>query len=181
MLEESAPAELRFAIRSDAWERTFVVVFYLAVLLIIFSSISYFNLGLLGAAIGIGFVPVSMFCIFSSPTTVWVEPAGPELVWERRRLYLPITRRIAPADMSRVVVTEPSARKSSQIERDDPKVDITYFSFVEIELQSGKRLRIFGSGTNLPPREKKRRAAALAERISEIFNVPVESRYRHKR
>jgi len=182
MIDDVAPLEesLEFTIRSDTWERFFVLFFYSGVVLLIISTIGFFKLGVTGVAIGIAMAPISIFAIFSSPSRVRLDPTLPALIWERRRFFYPIAREIQAGDMEKIVVTEPSVRSSALVERDNPKVDITYYIFVEVQLKRGNRLRLFGSTLSMTPLEQKRRALALSEQLAELFKIPVEMTTRRK-
>ncbi len=182
MMETVAPLDdsLEFTIRSDAWERFFVVFFYSGVVLMICSTISSLKLGVTGVAIGIAMAPISIFAIFSSPSRVRVDPTVPSLIWERRRFFFPITREIQAGDMRQILVKEPSPKSSALVERDNPKVDITYYIFVEVLLSKGSRLRLFGSSLSMTPLEQKRHALALAAQLGELFQIPVEHTTRRK-
>ncbi len=181
MPADTTAQELRFVIRSDLWERSFVVLFYAAFLLVILASIPALGLGLTGAIIGIGLVPVSMFGIFSSPTEAVVTPDGTAILWERYRLFMRLSKRVEPAAMKRLRIIEPSAVSSEKVERDNPKVDITYYVFLQLELASGKKLRLFGSGLTMTPLEQKRTAYELGTRLQQLFEIPLENIYRRKR
>lgn len=182
MIDDVAPLEesLEFTIRSDAWERFFVLFFYSGVVLMIISTISFFKLGVTGVSIGIAMAPISIFAIFSSPSRVRLDPTLPALIWERRRFFYPIAREIQAEDMEKIIVTEPSAKSATLVERDNPKVDITYYIFVEVELKRGKKLRLFGSTLSMTPLEQKRHALALAEQLAELFQLPIEMKNRRK-
>ncbi len=171
---------MEFTIRSDAWERFFVFFFYSGVVLMIISTISFFKLGVTGVAIGIAMAPISIFAIFSSPSRVRLDPTMPALIWEKRRFFFPISREIQAGDMEKILVTEPSRKSSALVERDNPKVDITYYIFVEIQLKRGSRLRLFGSTMSMTPLEQKHRALALAQHLAELFQIPVELTTRRK-
>ncbi len=183
MMDDVAPLEesLEFIIRSDVWERFFVIFFYSGVVLMIISTINFFKLGMTGVAIGIAMTPISIFAIFSSPSHARIDPTLPALVWERRRFFLPISREIPVSEMEKIVVTEPSPRSSELVEKDNPKVDITYYIFVEVLLKRGTRLRLFGSTMSMTPLEQKRHALALSEELAELFGLPVELTTRRKR
>ncbi len=171
---------LEFTIRNDAWERFFAILFYGGIVLMIFSTISFFKLGMTGVAIGIAMAPISIFAIFSSPSRVRVDPTLPALIWERRRFFFPISREIGVNDMEKIVVIEPSPKSSSLVERDDPKVDITYYAFVEIKLKKGGKLRLLGSTLSMTPLEQKRHAMALADELAGLFHLPIEKTTRRK-
>ncbi len=181
-MEDVAPLSesLEFTVRSDAWERLFVIIFYSGVVLMIISTINTFKLGVTGVAIGIAMAPLSIFAIFSSPTRVRLDPTLPALVWERRRFFFAISRELRPSDMVKIIVREPSAKSSALVERDNPKVDITYYCFVELVQKKGPRLRLFGSTMSLTPLEQKRHAQALAAQLGDLFDIPVEQVTRRK-
>ena len=164
----AGPMELE--IRGGAWEGIHALVFYTAVLLAVLAS-----LGVLRIAFGIIFVVLlfySILAIFSSPTFIIVDPGAHKVTLERYRYFIPKRRELGREEVEGLEVQE-SARVPVAEGEKGSRRDLSYNVRVYLELEDGKRMRVFRSGMTGVPADSRRDAFLIVENIVDALDIPV--------
>lgn len=167
---EAGTGCMEFEVRGDAWEGVHAVLFYVTLAVAILAT-----LGVAPMATGISTAVLlfyTMFAIFSSPTYVVIDAAASECSLERYRYFIPLRRRLSHADLKGLTVIE-SARPPAEPGEKGSRKDLSYFVRVYLDLQNGRRLKIFRSGITGSPYENREKAFLVARETSAALRIPV--------
>ena len=168
---DAGPRELECEVRGDLWEGIHAVVFYAAVACAILASV-----GVQRLALGIACVVLlaySIFAIFSSPTFVRFDAGAREVTVDTYRYFL-LRRRRFPRDKLKGIAVVEARREPLPPGEKGSRRDLSYFVRVFLELEGGRRLKIFRSGISGSPFENREKAYLIAEGASRALDLPVD-------